>query len=155
MKTPDPIQRLNERTRRYHDRHGLKRARAYLRSNLSSANLEMAITDKRSKTRRAAIHLLYYWDKTNALRLLARVLASDSSPVVRHEAAFVLSTIDSPKSARLLRHAIAHDSSPLVQHEAIEALGDLEGLKAKRFLAPYRNSNDPLIRDTVSVVLGE
>ncbi|MGD0207497.1 MAG: HEAT repeat domain-containing protein [Verrucomicrobiota bacterium] len=155
MKLPDRIQRLNECTRRLHDRHGQKRSRAYLQSNLSSAILGTAITDKISKTRRTAIHLLHYWDKTNALRLLAQVLASDPASDVRHEAAFVLLTSNSPKAVQLLKSAIARDSSTLVQHEAIEALGDLVGQKAKRFLARYRKSADPLIRATVAMVLDE
>jgi HEAT repeat protein len=75
--------------------------------------------------------------------------------VIRHEAAFVLSTIPSSKAAGLLKESILKDPSPLVQHESIEALGDLMGRKAKRFLSRYRNSSDPLVRDTVAAIIGE
>lgn len=86
---------------------------------------------------------------------ISQVLVSDPSPVIRHEAAFVLATTHSRKAAIMLRNAIVQDPSPLVQHEAIEALGDLLGHKAAPFLARLRNSRDPIIRDTVSVMLGE
>jgi HEAT repeat protein len=155
MKLLNQLERVLAKTRKCHDKHGLTTARKFLKSSLSLNDIGAAITDRNPKMRRAATHLLFYWGGLQALRLLARLLDSDPSPVVRHEAAFVLSTIRSTKATRLLKKSIMCDPSPIVQHESIEALGDMLGHKAERFISGFRNSNDPLIRDTVAVMLGE
>ena len=63
-------------------------------------------------------------------QLLMNVLWSDSSPLVRHEAAFALGWIGDKSSVPVLAHALLNDESFLVRHEAAMALGELRSDRA-------------------------
>jgi hypothetical protein len=56
---------------------------------------------------------------------LCMVLAQDTSPLTRHEAAFTLGQLGFRSAVPALVEAMLHDSSPIVRHEAAVALSSI------------------------------
>lgn len=74
------------------------------------------------------IHSLAAVRTKPAKALLAHVLRTDPSPLVRHEAAFVVGCIGGPTELQVVRRALKEDPSFLVRHEAAMALAEIGGL---------------------------
>jgi hypothetical protein len=56
---------------------------------------------------------------------LCMVLAQDTSPLTRHEAAFTLGQLGYRSAVPALVEAMLHDSSPIVRHESAVALSSI------------------------------
>ena len=94
--------------------------------------------------------------KKNAesFKLLCKILKTDPSPVIRHEAAFVLGNFKEKRVLPHLFHSIKKDKSDLVRHEAIEALADV-GIQTKSvqsLLKKLLKDKNPFIKDTAQMV---
>jgi deoxyhypusine monooxygenase len=62
---------------------------------------------------------------------LCMVLAEDTSPLTRHEAAFTLGQLGYRSAVPALVEAMLHDESPIVRHEsavALSSIGDDEAI---------------------------
>lgn len=97
-------------------------------------------------------------DPSTATELIA-TLASDSDPIVRHEAAFVLghccvlpeSTIAEIRAA--LAPAAHNDSSVVVRHEATESLGHFQHSDVREVLEELCDSCDIDVAATARISL--
>ena len=80
---------------------------------------------------------------------------SDTSEVIRHEAAFLLGATRDKRAVNALIKSVKRDPSNLVRHEAIEALGDLKIKSADvtNLLKQLTKSKVSFIRDTAVVAL--
>ena len=116
-----------------------------------SANLRKNLKDKNPARRRKALFAL----RSNSIEIFKKVIVSDSSPVIRHEAAFLLGRSKNKEAVDILIQAIKTDTSDLVRHEAIEALGDsgINNTKVKVLLQSLMKDKNPFIRDTARIAL--
>jgi hypothetical protein len=92
---------------------------------------------------------------------LARVLASDGDPVVRHEAAFVIGELKASGHVpgnlllKALCRAALTDNSLIVVHEAAEALGNFDGVDVISTLSKLEQHVHPDVRATAAISLEE
>ena len=87
--------------------------------------------------------------------LLLEALESDSSALVRHEAAFGLGTIGDTSCVEALAHALTSDPDPTVRHEAAIAMAQVSGPDALQALAQAASDQNPDVADSASYAIQE
>lgn len=93
-------------------------------------NLDQLYEHGTEETRYKILTELIEMGYTGARTLLLKVLHTDASPLLRHEAAFGLGILRHPANADPLVDAILRDANLMVRHEAAIALAEVGSEKA-------------------------
>lgn len=89
-----------------------------------------------------------------AIAVIAGVLLTDPSALLRHECAFVFGQMRNPLAVPYLRKCIETDPSPMVRHEAIEDLGAIGDPELKPFLEEVMRTNTAVeVRESCEVAM--
>jgi HEAT repeat protein len=72
-----------------------------------------------------SVCMLEHIGNEEMVEVLCKVLAEDSSPLTRHEAAFTLGQLGYSSTVPALVEAMLHDESPIVRHESAVALSSI------------------------------
>jgi len=89
-----------------------------------------------------------------SIEALARALATDPSPIVRHECAFSLGeTACSSLAGPPLMKAVEEDIHIFVRHEALLALGTLGDEKFISFIEPFLHDREAEIAESAEIAL--
>ena len=103
----------------------------------------------------AVFHLLF--DQSDkAIEIISNILFTDSSPIVRHEAAYILGEKNNVLAVKPLIQAIKTDSHKIVVHESALALANLGKLghpESEQLIKILLKSNDTDIVDTAEIAL--
>ncbi len=90
-----------------------------------------------------------------AVPTLCETLETDSSPLVRHEAAFALGQLEFKSAVPALLQAMASDDSVLVRHESAVALGSIGDEEARSGLVKRLEDLDEDVRLSAEVALAD
>jgi deoxyhypusine monooxygenase len=86
--------------------------------------------------------------------LLAEVLESSGSALLKHEVCYVLGQLQEPEAAAALERTLADRTQhAMVRHEAAEALGSIAGPEGRERLEQYAADADPVVAEGCLVAL--
>ena len=86
--------------------------------------------------------------------LLAQVLASSGSALLKHEVCYVLGQLQEPLAVAALERTLEDSSQhAMVRHEAAEALGSIAGPDCRARLERFLQDPDPVVAEGCVVAL--
>jgi deoxyhypusine monooxygenase len=89
-----------------------------------------------------------------SIRVMAKAMFTDPSPIVRHECAFSLGETASPKLAGpYLMQAIENDPHVFVKHEALLALGTLGDKSFVPFIETFLKHPEAEVSESAEIAL--
>jgi len=102
-----------------------------------------------------AVCMLADMKNESAIPLLADALRTDSSPLVRHEAAFAMGQLEYKSAVPALIDAMNKDESVLVRHESAVALGSIGDERARDPLVKRLSDPDEDVRLSAECALAD